>query len=104
MAPEDFGDWKKDIRGGVILIACCQVARALQGKTLLISADTVMSDDGHNTEEYLAFIRSATNNPTRYESREPIRLIKECADWKGHYISTKAYRSFRCTSLDIMTK
>lgn len=65
MAPEDFGDWEKDIRGGVILVACRQVARALQGKTLLLSADTALSDDSHNTEEYLAFIRSATSNPTR---------------------------------------
>lgn len=55
-APEDFGDWTGDLRGGVTLIAVRQVARSLQGKTGYNSASTVMSDDEHNTEMYLQFL------------------------------------------------
>ena len=65
MAPEDFGDWEKDIRGGVLVTACRQVARALQGKTWISSADTVLSDHSHNTKDYLQFIHSSTTNPHR---------------------------------------
>ena len=46
-------------------MACRQVARALQGKTWTHSAETVMSDDDHETRDYLDFIRSDTINPNR---------------------------------------
>lgn len=65
IAPEDFGDWEKDIRGGVLIMASRQVARALQGKTWTSSADTVMSDDDHDAHVYLDFLRSSSNNPSR---------------------------------------
>ena len=73
-APEDYGDWAADPRGGVVLTATRQVARALQGKTRINSARHVMSDVGqmdrnhgglssdeednliggtHNSQEYL---------------------------------------------------
>ena len=43
-APEDYGDWTGDLRGGVVLTATRQVARALQGKTRVNSPRHVMSD------------------------------------------------------------
>ena len=46
-APEDYGDWAGDLRGGVVLTATRQVARALQGKTRANSPGHVMSDVGH---------------------------------------------------------
>ena len=46
-------------------MASRQVARALQGKTWTSSADTVMSDDDHDTHVYLDFLRSSSNNPSR---------------------------------------
>ena len=76
-APEDYGDWAGDLRGGVVLTATRQVARALQGKTRVNSALHVMSDIGqldrkatglssdeedsfvggtHNSQEYLKHI------------------------------------------------
>ena len=44
---------------------CRQTARALQGKTLSSSAETVMSDDTHNSNDYLHFISSHVSNADR---------------------------------------
>lgn len=45
---------------------CCrQTARALQGKTLSGSAETVMSDDTHDSNDYLCFISSHVSNAER---------------------------------------
>lgn len=44
---------------------CRQTARALQGKTLSFSADTVISDDTHNSNDYLHFISSYASNADR---------------------------------------
>ena len=52
-APEEFGNWAPDLRGGVMLVSVRQVARALQGKTQVSSARTVMSDEDHDSEEYM---------------------------------------------------
>ena len=52
-APEEFGNWAPDLRGGVMLISVRQVARALQGKTQSSSAKTVMSDKDHDSEKYM---------------------------------------------------
>ena len=46
-------------------ILCRQTARALQGKTLSGSAETVMSDDIHNSNDYLHFISSHVSNANR---------------------------------------
>lgn len=44
---------------------CRQTARALQGKTLSGSAEMVMSDDTHNSNDYLHFISSHVSNADR---------------------------------------
>lgn len=66
IAPEDFGNWERDLRGGVSLVACRQLSRSMQGKTDTSSPSTVMSDDQHDTTEYLDFISSNMSNPSRY--------------------------------------
>ena len=65
MAPEDFGNWERDLRGGVSLVACRQLARSLQGKTGTSSPDTVMSDEQHDTRNYLAYISSSKSDVSR---------------------------------------
>ena len=85
-APEDYGDWAGDLRGGVVLTAIRQVARALQGKTQINSPRHVMSDvrqpdhksnglssdeeddmtEGtHNSQEYLNNICLHASNASR---------------------------------------
>ena len=64
-AAEDFGNWQSDLRGGVILTGVRQVARALQGKTFNGSASTVMSDELHDSEKYLANMRARASNVHR---------------------------------------
>ena len=55
-APEEYGEWAGDVRGGVSLTAIRQVARALQGKTWYGSSSTVLCDDSHDTGKYLEFL------------------------------------------------
>ena len=74
VAPEDFHDWEKDLRGGAIIIACRQLARSLQGKTLNGSAETVMSDENHSTANYVQFVKSQVSNPGRYVTQSFIKL------------------------------
>ena len=56
-APEEHESWMSDVRGGLIIIAVRQVARALQGKTTHTVARAVMSDNEHDSERYLQSIR-----------------------------------------------
>ncbi|PYI15478.1 hypothetical protein BO99DRAFT_249898 [Aspergillus violaceofuscus CBS 115571] len=64
-SPEDIPDWVNDTRGGATLLAVRQVARALQGKTSCRFADTVMSDEHHHTNEYIAFLDNNASNADR---------------------------------------
>jgi hypothetical protein len=54
--PEELPDCLRDTRGGVLLVAVKQVTRALQGKTSWHSPESVMSDDNHQTSQYMEFI------------------------------------------------
>lgn len=66
VAPEDFGDWSQDLRGGTWLVATRQVAKSLQaGRTFINSPETVMSDDSHLTADYLSFISTRASNADR---------------------------------------
>lgn len=42
-----------------------QIARALQGKTNTPYADTVISDEHHNTAQYMEFINTHASNIER---------------------------------------
>lgn len=81
---EDFGDWANDMRGGIFLTACRQSARALQGKTWSDIADTTMSDEGHNTANYMDMIASCSSDVERprdiYDSIQTMPLYLY-----GHY-------------------
>ncbi len=64
-APEQFDDWGKDTRGTTVVTMIKQVARALQGKTQVESALTVMDDEHHTTAGYLAFISAGSSSSER---------------------------------------
>ncbi|KAI9674157.1 MAG: hypothetical protein M1817_001975 [Caeruleum heppii] len=64
-AIEEIGHDTLDFRGGTMLVAVRQAVRALQGKTMLDSAVTVLADEDHNTQEYLASIQTYSSQPAR---------------------------------------
>ena len=83
-APEEHEGWASDGRGGLIIIAVRQVARALQGKTTHAVARLVMSDSGHDSEEYIQSIEARGSVVQRprdvYNSMKMIPLFMY-----GHY-------------------
>ncbi|KAK5190184.1 Chk1 protein kinase [Exophiala xenobiotica] len=52
--PEEFDGWENDRRGGTLLTATRQVARALQGKTGIHDVNTVLNDEHHDSQRWLA--------------------------------------------------
>lgn len=81
---EEIPNWYFDSRGGSVLIAVRQLARALQGKTRIMEAYDVMSDEAHNTLAYKTWLLGCKNESNRsiifYESFEMIPLFLY-----GHY-------------------
>ncbi|KAF2274858.1 two-component sensor protein histidine protein kinase-like protein [Westerdykella ornata] len=59
--PIEFKDWRHDLRGGVLLTAARQYARALQGKTNTTNADHIFDDEAFNSASYLDFLRTASS-------------------------------------------
>lgn len=78
---EDVPNWHQDTRGGTLLIAVRQVARALQGKTRNLIADEVMNDTqtSHSSTSYKAWLEANAKNGGRsliwYETMEIIPLF-----------------------------
>ena len=72
------------MRGGVFLTATRQVARSLQGKTYTDSPEMVISDEEHNTADYMRLINARSSNVERprdiYNSLQMIPLYLY-----GHY-------------------
>ncbi|KAI9928928.1 hypothetical protein MW887_001321 [Aspergillus wentii] len=64
-SPEDLPEWMNDTRGGASLLAVRQAARALQGKTSFRNAETIMADENHRTDEFIAFLDSNASNADR---------------------------------------
>ncbi|KAI9696079.1 MAG: hypothetical protein M1836_005910 [Candelina mexicana] len=64
-APEELNNWSTDLRGGTILIAVRQVARALQGKTYWRFAGEVLADEDHSSMQYIEYILAKTASPER---------------------------------------
>lgn len=62
---EAFPNWHQDFRGGVFLISVRQYSRALQGKTLVRSAATVLDDSEHESSSYCNFIATRASAPER---------------------------------------
>ncbi|KAI1629894.1 hpt sensor hybrid histidine kinase [Exophiala viscosa] len=63
--PEEFEEWENDRRGGTLLTATRQVARALQGKTGIGSVETVMDDEQHDKKKWLAECAVWASNANR---------------------------------------
>ncbi|KAJ4334056.1 Chk1 protein kinase [Ascochyta clinopodiicola] len=63
--PLDLKSWQQDLRGGVMLMAARQYARALQGKTEVHDASTVLTDAEHNSQAYIEWIDKTASNPKR---------------------------------------
>ena len=81
---EEVPNWQQDTRGGTMVIAIRQVARALQGKTLNDSPVEIMSDSQHNSLLYKSWLRDTMKNCDRplffYEGVEICPLFLY-----GHY-------------------
>lgn len=58
-------DWEEDLRGGILLTASIQVARAMLGKTRIMEPDAVLCDQAHNTRAYLNWACSYSSTPQR---------------------------------------
>ncbi|KAI0837355.1 putative histidine kinase HHK1p [Hypoxylon sp. FL0890] len=75
---EEVPGWHQDTRGGTYLIAVRQICRALQGKTDTTKAETVMTDEQHNSNSYKTWLNIQTRNGGRsvliYETMEIIVL------------------------------
>ncbi|KAF4201657.1 hypothetical protein CNMCM8927_001300 [Aspergillus lentulus] len=81
---EDIPHWQSDTPGGTILMAICQVCRALQGKTFTHDPIGVMSCEEHNATAYKHWLVKTIKNSDRplmlYESMEMAPLFLY-----GHY-------------------
>ena len=63
--PIDLKNWQQELRGGVMLMASRQYARALQGKTTTDSASTILTDEQHDSTAYIDWIDKTASNPKR---------------------------------------
>ena len=86
-ACQDVPNWQSDTPGGTMIIAICQVCRALQGKTYTMDPSVgVMSDPRHNSPKYKSWLINTVKNSDRplllYESIEIAPLFLY-----GHYAS-----------------
>ncbi|KAI9811780.1 MAG: hypothetical protein M1827_005325 [Pycnora praestabilis] len=64
-APEEISNWADDLRGGTILIAVRQVARAFQGKTYWKTAGEVLSDQHHSSMQYIEYLLARASTADR---------------------------------------
>ncbi|KAF1963424.1 two-component sensor protein histidine protein kinase-like protein [Byssothecium circinans] len=64
----EFAHWERDTRGGMFLITCRQLARAIQGKTGIHDPSLIFSDSEHDSAQYLDFIEKNVSNPKRPKS------------------------------------
>lgn len=62
---EEIRSWQDDVRGGLFITAARQFTRAMQGKTRINSSEHVLTDDDHDSVEYLDFISSKSSRSER---------------------------------------
>ncbi|KAK6437041.1 Chk1 protein kinase [Oleoguttula sp. CCFEE 5521] len=60
---EEIPDWNESVRGGGFLMSARQYSRAMQGKTYIKSAATVMNDEQHSSEAYKTWVSTRASNP-----------------------------------------
>lgn len=75
--PEEFEDWENDRRGGTLLTVTRQLARALQGKTINKDAKTLLDDEDHQTETWMAECGKFAANAQR--SQDIFSAMSLCA-------------------------
>lgn len=96
---EEVPNWQQDTRGGTMLLAIRQVARALQGKTSTSISSEVMSDASHNSLLYKSWVRNTMKSPARtlllYEGIEICPLFLY-----GHYATAVELGSTNLRSID----
>lgn len=63
--PEEFEGWEQDLRGGTLILASRQLARAFQGKTYVDDPKTVMDDEQFCTGTWLEQLPGRSPNATR---------------------------------------
>lgn len=63
--PEEFADWEKETRGGTLILATRQLARALQGKTGIGNVGTVLDDEHHNQKMWTQQLTTTAANVSR---------------------------------------
>jgi len=63
--PEEFEGWERDRRGGAIIMVARQVSRALQGKTGVHDVATVLDDQDHRREVWIAECDKYVSNAQR---------------------------------------
>ena len=61
----EIRQWQDDIRGGLFITAASQYARAMQGKTRTNIPEHVLSDQGHDSVEYIEYVKSKANRVER---------------------------------------
>ncbi|KAF2640308.1 hypothetical protein P280DRAFT_428266 [Massarina eburnea CBS 473.64] len=64
----EFKDWDQDTRGGVFLVSCRQLARAIQGKTGIHDPALIFTDGEHDSAQYLDYLENKVSNPKRPKS------------------------------------
>jgi signal transduction histidine kinase/predicted ATPase/serine/threonine protein kinase/DNA-binding NarL/FixJ family response regulator len=63
--PEEFDSWEQDLRGGTLLIAARQFAKAMQGKTYVDDPETIMDDAEFCREKWLEELSGRAPNVER---------------------------------------
>jgi serine/threonine protein kinase/GAF domain-containing protein len=63
--PLDMRNWHGDLRGGVILLACRQYTRSLQGKTDTQDASRIFTDQEHDSPGYVEWLEKTASSPKR---------------------------------------
>ncbi|KAK5084514.1 Chk1 protein kinase [Lithohypha guttulata] len=64
-APEEFGHWEDNLRGGAVLVGVRQLTRALQGKTYIDDVDTLLDDEFVSKKEWYTKCERNKLNSTR---------------------------------------
>lgn len=96
---EEVPNWQEDVRGGTMVLAIRQVARALQGKTLTSVPAEVMSDSSHNSSLYKSWLKDTVKTHDRsfllYEGLEICPLFLY-----GHYSAAVELGSSNLRKID----
>ncbi|KAK3069716.1 Chk1 protein kinase [Teratosphaeriaceae sp. CCFEE 6253] len=86
---DEFPDWQDSMRGGAFLMGVRQYCRALQGKTCARTSTDVLTDEHHNSADYVQRVLATSSGPDRpltiYNSYKLAALFRF-----GYYAETVA--------------